>query len=78
MANVRGEIKLITKHASMVTPPTEYRKRPPDVIAEELRLAVAEKLFRMALCWQNLVPQLFKLDKFSSSSQPTKSSPYSP
>jgi hypothetical protein len=32
-------------------PPADRRKRPPDGITEEQRLAVAKKFFRVALCW---------------------------
>src|SRR3989337_1072221 len=35
----------------MIPPPAEYRKRPPDGIAREQKLAVAEKVFRGLLCW---------------------------
>ena len=28
-----------------------YRKRPPDGIAEEQKLAAVEKVFRVGLCW---------------------------
>ena len=49
--------KLLTHHRKaarlmqkpFVPPPVEYRKRPPDGIAKEQKLVVAEKLFRVAL-----------------------------
>jgi hypothetical protein len=35
----------------LIPPPADHRKRPPDGISEEQRLAATKKLFRVALCW---------------------------
>ena len=42
----------MTQKPSVIdSPPAEYQKGPPYGIADEQKLAVAEKVFRVALCY---------------------------